>query len=293
MSASFYVLSYRNAIRRLFGELSDLEPPEWLEERTKINEALRWSVAGMLTQADSNDPEIWHALGDALQGGHGIARDAEQAETLFMKAANAGYAPAMVRLGNLCRRDATTPEQLANAAQWYQRAADLGHASGMTNLGFVYRDGHGVDADPRIAADWFIKAYHAGDKYAAYRAGSALSYRRENHLEAVEWLTRSADDGDSMSQYSLALIYEDRNSPAHDPEKAYCCWLQVAQRPQGTLRFDAMHTLARCCRDGIGVKRDLQQAKEWLDRLIAVAPKDKSDYRHAVKLRKEMDEELL
>jgi TPR repeat protein len=57
--------------------------------------------------------------------------------------------------------------------------------------------------------------------------------------------------------------------------------------------MSALHTLARCCRDGIGVERDLQQAKLWLDRLIAVAPKDKSDYRHAVKLRKEMDEELL
>jgi hypothetical protein len=51
-----------------------------------------------------------------------------------------------------------------------------------------------------------------------------------------------------------------------------------------------MRTLACCCRDGIGTDRNREEAKRWLDRIITCAPKDKTDYRDAVKLRNELDQ---
>jgi hypothetical protein len=58
------------------------------------------------------------------------------------------------------------------------------------------------------------------------------------------------------------------------------------------LRFLAMFRLAYCYRDGLGTQQSRDEAKRWLDRILAVAPKEKSDYRHALKLRREIDEEL-
>ncbi len=53
-----------------------------------------------------------------------------------------------------------------------------------------------------------------------------------------------------------------------------------------------MFRLAYCYRDGLGTQQSRDEAKRWLDRILAVAPKEKSDYRHALKLRREIDEEL-
>ncbi len=246
----------------------------------------------MLTQLETNNPDIWHALGDAFQGGRGTERHLAQAEEWFRKAAEAGHVRAMDSLGLLLRREGRSPEELAESVQWFRRAADLGDESGMTWLGFAYRDGTGVPVDEREAADWFIKAHSAGSRNAADLAGRVLCGKREDHFEAVKWLRTAVEEGNVISNYNLALIFENRESPAYNPVEAFSCWTQVATRPRGELRITAMFSLARCCRAGIGTARDRQEAIRWLDHLMTLAPKEKSEYRYAAKLRKEIDEEL-
>ncbi len=296
MSSSYYLQAYQAACLRYAESYQELYGEdrweEWVEEVGKIKAAWKWSVAGMLTQLETNDPEIWHALGDAFKAGRGIERDLEQAEQWFRKSAGTGHSGSMAKLGLLLRCEARSEQELVESVQWFRRAADMGDERGMTWLGFAYREGTGIDADPRQAADWFIKAYAAGSKNAADLAGRVLACNREDHPEAVKWLRTAADEGCDSSYYSLALIYEDRESPEYNAEEAFRCWSRVAERPRGDLRFMAMLTLARCYRDGNGTECDRQQAKCWLDRLMALAPKDKADYRYAAKLRKEIDEEL-
>lgn len=300
MSSSFYVQSYHAAKRRWAVGCGDRELEEWAEEVGRIKQAWSWAVNGMLTQLDWEDPEIWYALGDAYLGGHGIDRDPAQGEALLHKAANAGHVRAMTRLGTLLDREERSDEDKQESVEWYQRAAELGDGSGMIYMGFAYREGRGVSVDEKKAVEWFIRAHEAGARNAAELAGRLLSYRAENHLEAVKWLRIAAESGNDLSYASLAEIYEDRRSPVHDPKEAFFCWLQYVERRQPTLdgpiglarRFHAMRTLACCCRDGIGTERSRDEAKRWLDRIIEVAPKDKSDYQDAVRLRREIDEEL-
>jgi len=292
MSTPYYVAAYQSASRRYAEGCKDDLWQEWLADLVEIRAAWAWSVAGMLTQLETNDPEIWHALGDTFQAGHGIERDVERAEEWFRKAAENGRARSMVSLGLLLRREGRNPDELAESLQWFRRAADLGDDGGMIWLGFAYREGTGVPVDERAAADWFIKAHAAGAKNAANLAGGVLASRREDHYEAVKWLRTAVEEGNELSHFSLARIYEDRNSPAYDAEAAFCCWILLAERQHGDIRFEAMFTLACCCRDGIGTACDRQQAKRWLDRVMTLAPKEKSDYRRAAKLRKEIDEEL-
>lgn len=137
-----------------------------------------------------------------------------------------------------------------------------------------------------------IKAHGAGAKNAAELVGRLLSYHAESHLEAVKWLRIAIENGYNSAYSSLADIHENRQSPAYDPAEAFRCWLQVAERPSGDLRITAMFMLAYCCRDGNGTPRSRDEAKRWLDRILATAPKEKSAYRDALKLRREMDEEL-
>jgi TPR repeat protein len=294
MGKSFYLQSYQAASRRWAQGAGDSESEwqEWVEALGKIKRAWKWSVNGMLTQLDREDPEIWHALGEAYHGGHGVERDVEQAEKWLRMAANANHVRSMTRLGMLLFRDERSDEDKRESLDWYRRAAELGDSSGMISMGLAYREGRCVPVDEKKAVEWFIKAHEAGARNAADLAGRLLSYHAESHLEAVKWLRIAVENGNDLSYSSLAHIHADRQSPAHDPEEAFQCWLQLAERPRGDLRLDAMYWLARSCRDGIGTVRNHDEAKRWLDRIIAVAPKDKSDYRHAVKLRREIDEEL-
>lgn len=292
MSTPFYLEAFQRTSRRYAEGAKDDQWEEWLEEFGKIKASWQWSVAGMLTQVDTNNPEIWHALGDAFQGGRGIERNFNKAEEWFRKAAESGLAQSMCSLGHLLQREGRTPEDLAESIQWFRRAAQLGESSAMTFLGFSYREGKGVCADVRMAADCFIKAHAAGSTTAAHLAGSVLAAERVDHPEAVKWLRTAVEGGCKSSHFSLALIHEDRESPEYNPEETFRCWSRIAERPRGDLRFMAMLTLARCCRDGLGTECDRQQAKRWLDRLMELAPQDKADYRYAAKLRKEMDEEL-
>lgn len=292
MSKSFYVQSYEAARRRWAEGCGDGEWDEWIEVLGRIKRACKWSVNGMLTQLDREDPEIWCTLGDAYSSGRGVERDVEQAEMWFRKAATAGHARSMTRLGTLLHHPDRSDEDRRESVEWYRRAAELGDSSGMTSLGFAYREGQGVPVDEERAVDWFVKAHGAGANHASELAGRLLAHRAENHLEAVKWLRIAVDHGIDSAFYNLALIHEDRQSPAHDPEEAFRCWLKVAERPRGDLRFMAMFRLVSCCRDGVGTARSLEEAKSWLARILATAPKDKSDYRHAAKLRREMDDEL-
>jgi TPR repeat protein len=208
MGNSFYVKSYHVAKRRWAEGCGDRDWQEWVEEVGRAKQAWKWAVSGMLTQLDREDPEIWCALGDAYLGGHGIERDVAQGEAWLRKAADAGHVRAMTGLGTLLAREERSDEEKRESIDWYRRAAELGDSSGMVFMGFAYREGRGVSVDEKKAVEWFTKAHEAGARNAAELAGRLLSYRAENHLEAVKWLRIAAESGNELSYASLAEIYK-------------------------------------------------------------------------------------
>lgn len=293
MNAAHHLSNYWEATRQWGKGIGSRTYVEWIAEVSRFKEVWAESIGALLTIADSADPEIWHALGNAFQSGHSVERDRDRAKKWFLKGAAAGHSPSMVRLGLLLLRDEPTPEQLAESVDWFRRAADLGDSSGMIWMGFAYQAGRGVPIDDRQSADWFVRAYGAGSKNACLLAGQLLSHLPENHLEASKWLRIALEHGYDDAYISLASIHEDRRSPIYDPEEAFRCWARVAERPRGDLRFMAMLTLARCCRDGIGTERNREEAIKWLDRLLVVAPAGKANYRDAEKLKQEIEGDLL
>lgn len=293
MSSSFYVQKYLAATQRYAEIKTDRDWEKWAPELYRIKKEWEWSVNGMLTQLDQDDPELWYALGNAYSSGHGIERSFEQAEELLRRAAQAGHVRSMTRLGRLLGRDDRIDGGWVESVEWYRRAAELGDSEGMTSLGFAYREGRGVEVDRRKAADWFIAAYHAGNKYAAYLAGRVLSCSAEDHLEAVRWLLVAIENGYDLAHYELGFIYEDRGSPAYDLTAAFHSWLQVANRPCGSCRFTAMFQMVHYNRNGIATTPNRDEAKRWLNRILTTAPKKSSKHRSALKLLRKIDEDLL
>ncbi|WP_176442331.1 tetratricopeptide repeat protein [Noviherbaspirillum humi] len=74
-------------------------------------------------------------------------------------------------------------------------------------------------------------------------------------------LIHQADAGDSRSQTDVALLFLEHGKP----EQAIW-WLEAAAKQEDA---EAMHWLARCFIDGIGVRRDAHLGLMWLSRAAA------------------------
>ena len=97
-----------------------------------------------------------HALGLAYASGDGVEQDPAKAFEHFVKAAQAGYAPAQYRAGLARAYGEGVDKDLARAVEWYEKAALQGHAIARRNLGLIYQSGGpGVAQDPSLALAWF------------------------------------------------------------------------------------------------------------------------------------------
>jgi uncharacterized protein len=241
--------------------------------------------------AESGDPEVWHALGDAFNYGRGTQPDKEAGILWFRRAADAGHAKSMVSLG-LCLQRQETPEGGQEAIRWFRQAANLGDSGGMLWLGFAFRSGTNVTEDFETAIEWFIKAVEAGDGHSMIHVGRMYADYLHSPSKAVPWYLSAAEAGFTESHVALAMLYDDRKSDIYNPVEAVKWWLVVAEGKSSSAGR-AMVALARHYRDGIGTTPNPQTAKHWLQKALLLCNPKSEFYREAAKLLKEMDGDLL
>ena len=91
----------------------------------------------------------------------------------------------------------------------FHRAADAGDAAAMRRIGFLYYDGKGVAQDTPLALAWFAKAGEAGD----LKSQSDLAFMYEtgtsvptDYAKAAYWAQKAAERGDAPSQFRLSIL---------------------------------------------------------------------------------------
>jgi TPR repeat protein len=283
-------------VGRHVAEVEAIPIEEFQRRSEKVQEyqtKLSILVDQLIEQKNQPDPEVWHALGAAYRGGNGAHKNRGEAIRWFRRAAEAGHAKAMMSLGSALRYpDHWCEGAEAESLEWARKAAELGSTSGMNSLGFAYREGTGVPCDPQQAVAWFIKAVEAGDGHSLVYAGAVYARQLASPGEAEKCYLRAAEAGYKESFFELAMLYDDRTSPLHDPVEAVKWFKIVAEQKDGS-RPRALLALARHCRDGIGTAQDLKTAREWLTRLLAVASPKADEYREATSLLAEIEGDLL
>jgi hypothetical protein len=289
MNSETSITAYERA-RRRYLEVHGIEDiHERIRQIREYQTECEAILARLRADADSSDPAIWFALGDAYSRGWGTKEERGQAQAWFQKAADAGHTEAMVSLGNLLHR----PEgNWAEAVALFRRAAELGNASGMIYLAFSYRDGRGVVCDNEKSVDWFIKAVEAGDSHSMIYVGRMYSCQLRAPEKALKWFLRAAEAGQTESHLELGFLYQDRKSSLYDPGQAVHWYRRVAEGNGGS-RYRAMLALAHCCRNGEGTAHDPAEAKAWLVKVIESAPPKSSFYREAKSLLPKWETEML
>ena len=99
------------------------------------------------------------ALGDLYRDGVCVEQDLKYSTDMYRQAANAGFAPGMMRFGMALERSGRLPD----ATVWFRKAAAKGYGPAMTHLGDIMAD-----------SEWYRQAVAAKDPPAFARLAETV-----------------------------------------------------------------------------------------------------------------------
>ncbi|UWQ94523.1 sel1 repeat family protein [Rhodobacteraceae bacterium M385] len=199
------------------------------EEQAAALDALRAAFPACRAAAEALPEEgapLYHLATAAQAAGRH-----RRAVPLYERAAEAGVAAAMTRLGDY-HNFGLRPirEDAAQAVEYYRQAADLGDPAGMATLAFMYRLGRGVEADSGEMVRLMRMAAEAGYPFAQYNLAQTFlngegvpggvdeALGVPNARRAVPLLVTLASDGNVEAVQDLIALYSDgaEGVPAND-----------------------------------------------------------------------------
>jgi TPR repeat protein len=127
---------------------------------------LRRDFPELLERANSKDPRALVELGNRYSFGDGVARDLEQAFSLYLRAADLGFSDGMFNVAACYRLGEGVAKDLAAAAAWYERALQDDKVFAPFALGELYSTPDGLPNDTVKAIAYFQIALDSGHQDA-------------------------------------------------------------------------------------------------------------------------------
>lgn len=153
----------------------------------------------LLDAAAAGEPDASFEVATRFAEGRNVPQDLAQAAAWFDRAARRGLAPAQFRLGSMYEKGLGLKKDLQEARRLYLAAADKGNAKAMHNLAVLYAEGLDGKPDYAIASQWFRKAATFGIVDSQYNL--AILYARgigvdHSLTESYKWFALAAKGGD-------------------------------------------------------------------------------------------------
>lgn len=148
----------------------------------------------------AGNPSAYFETGRRYMEGFGVPQDLKEAARWYQIAAENALAPAQFRLANLYEKGHGVKMDLQTAHQWYERAAQAGNIKAMHNLAVLYAEG--IDGTPNLnqASYWFRQAASHGLKDSQFNLGvlyiKGLGVERDL-IESYKWFALAATQGDT------------------------------------------------------------------------------------------------
>lgn len=125
------------------------------------------------------------------------------------KLADKGDQYAQYYLGNTYAQDASNPQNLALAKNYWQKAGNQGNANALFNLGMLAFTGQGEPKSYETALSYFKQSANAGNTRAALNAASMLEAGQGSYVSIPEaaQLYQLALSEQPHAAYRLGLLY--------------------------------------------------------------------------------------
>lgn len=155
--------------------------------------------AALVTAAKGGDPLAFYEIGARFTEGRGVPENMAEAAKWYQRAADAGVVPAQYRLASMYEKGTGVPRDAAKAKALYLAAAGQGNASAMHNLAVMLASGRDGSPDFAEATKWFAKAAELGIRDSQFNL--AVLYARGNGVpqdltESYKWFAAAAREGD-------------------------------------------------------------------------------------------------
>ena len=200
----------------------------------------------------------------------GTSRDAVMAFKLFKEAAESGNVRAKFYLANCYFYGTGTKVEKKLAIALYKDAAEKGDTYAQDALGYCYAEGLIGEVNKEEALKWWhlaaktdaVTQYMLGDYYM-----NGYIVNRDP-VVALQWLEKAASNKSGNALKYLGDIYSRCDVVARDTDKAneyYKRALAAYKEQAKEIRdHNAKYMLWMMYDNGLGVKEDDKQAKEWL-----------------------------
>lgn len=139
------------------------------------------------------------------------ATDPQSVVRLFTEAANLGYAPAQIDLGQIYYYGLAGVRDDYQAVAWFRKAAMQGNAKGQYLLGKMYTEGKGgLKESEKEAAVWYLKSaeqgYDPAQYYLAILYLAGIDDIEKNPDKALDLLQKAAKQGNKQAQELLRKL---------------------------------------------------------------------------------------
>lgn len=240
----------------LYAELDALDPDRHDEAKAVDYYRQYLSSTGLPSQNITIADVYYHIANDSTSNVIVAKNDLDY----LTAAARLGHTEAQTQLGLFYYQKGLyyNGGYYAQALELFEQAMRQGSAVAKLYLGYMYANGYGVEQDWDKCIDLVGQAARQGDADAQcylgcrYLLGEGVPQDRD---KAVDWLVKSANQGHDKATWQLLNLYEKGLG-----KRAVDAFRRLADSGDGK----AQHIMGLCYYHGDGVKRDYDQAIEWL-----------------------------
>lgn len=219
--------------------------------------------------ADSNDIQAQMYCAAAYLFGYGVKENQNMARKYYIAAAKNNNPIAQYTLAEYFL-DSRNAQNRKLGLIWLNKAVELGNPQAIMKQGELYAEGKDLTKDTNMARTLLEKAVKQGSVPAMYQMG-ALEQQLEAYEKAKDWYKKAADKEYSPAQVALAKLYLKEGLPFSNVNDGFLWMLKAAQNNSK----DAQLELAKMYKEGIGVAKDENLAKEWQERSTKPAKSNK------------------
>jgi uncharacterized protein len=243
--------------------------------REKVNSA----IERLISASGQGHVLAQFGLGEWYLGSDSGEPAIDEALVWLKKAAEQGYRKAQFELAKIYERGGYHGQDAREALRWYREAENLGEVRARIKIGQLLRAIASNPAEFEEAREWFIKAEKAGENLAKFFIGE-MYFLGEGVTEdpglGFAWVKRMislepslfgviqefAEKGSLFAQINLAKFFSSDETGFKDLDQAFN-WYLTAALQENSL---AAREVGLLYLDGVGVQRDIDEAKGWLER---------------------------
>ena len=157
------------------------------------------STDSKLEIQETVSPEKIFTVAESYFNGNGFSQDKIEAVSLYQKAADSGYTPAMFKLGTIYLNGDGVSENINKAVGWFEKASVNNSSSAFLALGNIYFYGRGVVRNREQAFKYYSSAAELGNPSAMGSLAKCYYYAYgtgKNRLLAKKWFYKASEKGD-------------------------------------------------------------------------------------------------